>query len=76
MESWRNFSAIPTGATTSFYEYFHADKGSEIGASHQTGWTGIIATVLTLSASLKHKVVLKEGVDVAIEDMAEVSEES
>ncbi|HXB42995.1 MAG TPA: hypothetical protein VNV85_03020 [Puia sp.] len=29
-----------------FYEYFHADKGSGVGASHQTGWTGLIAKLL------------------------------
>src|SRR5262249_54004635 len=27
----------------SFYEYFHGDNGSGLGASHQTGWSGIIA---------------------------------
>jgi Alpha amylase, catalytic domain len=26
-----------------FYEYFHGDNGAGIGASHQTGWTGVIA---------------------------------
>ncbi|MEH1797923.1 MAG: glucosidase [Nostoc sp.] len=30
----------------SFYEYFHGDKGSGIGASHQTGWTGLIAKLI------------------------------
>jgi hypothetical protein len=29
-----------------FYEYFHGDNGSGLGASHQTGWTGIIAKLL------------------------------
>jgi hypothetical protein len=29
-----------------FYEYFHADDGSGLGASHQTGWTGLIATLI------------------------------
>jgi hypothetical protein len=29
-----------------FYEYFHGDNGAGIGASHQTGWTGIIAPLL------------------------------
>jgi hypothetical protein len=29
-----------------FYEYFHGDNGAGIGASHQTGWTGIIAELL------------------------------
>ncbi|HLX40048.1 MAG TPA: hypothetical protein VKR42_05920, partial [Ktedonobacteraceae bacterium] len=29
-----------------FYEYFHADNGAGIGASHQTGWTGLVANLL------------------------------
>lgn len=29
-----------------FYEYFHGDTGEGIGASHQTGWTGLIAKLL------------------------------
>ena len=29
-----------------FYEYFHGDNGAGIGASHQTGWTGLVATLL------------------------------
>ncbi len=29
-----------------FYEYFHGDKGTGLGASHQTGWTGLIAKLL------------------------------
>ncbi|HXJ86658.1 MAG TPA: glucosidase [Candidatus Binatia bacterium] len=33
-----------------FYEYFHGDNGAGLGASHQTGWTGIIARVLDLFA--------------------------
>lgn len=32
-----------------FYEHFHGDSGRGIGASHQTGWTGLIATILTES---------------------------
>ena len=31
-----------------FYEYFHGDNGAGLGASHQTGWTGIIAPLLDL----------------------------
>jgi hypothetical protein len=31
-----------------FYEYFHGDNGAGIGASHQTGWTGLIAPLLRL----------------------------
>jgi hypothetical protein len=30
-----------------FYEYFHGDSGRGLGAAHQTGWTGLIALLLT-----------------------------
>jgi len=33
-----------------FYEYFHGDNGAGIGASHQTGWTGLIARLIQLVA--------------------------
>jgi hypothetical protein len=29
-----------------FHEYFHGDNGAGLGASHQTGWTGLVATLL------------------------------
>jgi hypothetical protein len=29
-----------------FYEYFHGDTGRGVGASHQTGWTALIANLL------------------------------
>ena len=32
-----------------FYEYFHADNGSGLGASHQTGWTGLITQILSMT---------------------------
>jgi hypothetical protein len=32
-----------------FHEYFHGDNGSGIGASHQTGWTGLVAKLLEQS---------------------------
>jgi hypothetical protein len=35
---WRDY--IP------FYEYFHGDNGAGIGASHQTGWTGLVAKLI------------------------------
>jgi hypothetical protein len=31
-----------------FHEYFHADNGAGLGASHQTGWTGLVAALLDL----------------------------
>jgi hypothetical protein len=38
---------------TLFYEYFHGDNGAGLGASHQTGWTGVIARLLHLFATMK-----------------------
>ena len=35
-----------------FYEYFHGDNGAGLGASHQTGWTGVIAALIDLSRRL------------------------
>src|SRR5512146_1599566 len=32
-----------------FYEYFHGDNGAGIGASHQTGWTGLVAKLIQQS---------------------------
>jgi hypothetical protein len=32
-----------------FYEYFHGDNGAGIGASHQTGWTGLVAKLVEQS---------------------------
>ena len=29
-----------------FYEYFHGDDGSGLGASHQTGWTALVANLI------------------------------
>ena len=46
----RYFSPIPTGATyIPFYEYFHGDNGSGLGASHQTGWTALVAELIDWS---------------------------
>jgi hypothetical protein len=32
-----------------FYEYFHGDSGAGVGASHQTGWTGLVAKLIQQS---------------------------
>jgi hypothetical protein len=32
-----------------FYEYFHGDNGAGVGASHQTGWTGLVAKLIQQS---------------------------
>jgi hypothetical protein len=44
-----------------FYEYFHGDNGAGLGASHQTGWTGIIARLMHLFATLTPEEVLEGG---------------
>ncbi len=44
-----------------FYEYFHGDNGAGIGASHQTGWTGVIAKQLDLLKRLDAKAILEAG---------------
>jgi hypothetical protein len=31
-----------------FYEYFHGDNGAGLGASHQTGWTGLVAALIEM----------------------------
>ncbi|WP_013324999.1 MGH1-like glycoside hydrolase domain-containing protein [Gloeothece verrucosa] len=43
-----------------FYEYFHGDNGAGIGASHQTGWTGLVARWLLADAVLKPEEALQE----------------
>ena len=44
-----------------FYEYFHGDNGAGLGASHQTGWTGLIARALDMSARLNAQDSLQMG---------------
>src|SRR5262245_4195994 len=44
-----------------FYEYFHGDSGQGVGASHQTGWTGIIARAMHLFATTTPEQVLELG---------------
>ncbi len=44
-----------------FYEYFHGDNGAGIGASHQTGWTGLVARLIQGHASLSREGLLEPG---------------
>ena len=44
-----------------FYEYFHGDNGAGIGASHQTGWTGLIAKTIELFRNLDATTLLEGG---------------
>ena len=42
-----------------FYEYFHGDNGAGLGASHQTGWSGLVAKLIQLLNVLDPQKVLK-----------------
>ncbi len=42
-----------------FYEYFHGDNGAGLGASHQTGWTGLVASVIDFFARVDAKYALE-----------------
>ncbi len=44
-----------------FYEYFHGDNGAGLGASHQTGWTGLIAKMIELFGRLDGEQFLSVG---------------
>jgi hypothetical protein len=45
-----------------FYEYFHGDNGAGLGASHQTGWTGVIARIMQLFGTVTAEQFLEGGI--------------
>ena len=53
-----------------FYEYLHGDNGAGLGASHQTGWTGAVATLIRLFGLLDAKQVLEGGKEATFADGA------
>jgi hypothetical protein len=44
-----------------FYEYFHGDNGAGLGASHQTGWTGVAAKLIEIFGRLDAETFLQGG---------------
>jgi len=44
-----------------FFEYFHGDNGAGLGASHQTGWTGLVAKTIQLFGLLDAETALAGG---------------
>jgi hypothetical protein len=44
-----------------FHEYFRGDNGAGLGASHQTGWTGLVAKLIQLYGYLDPKKALEDG---------------
>ncbi len=51
-----------------FHEYFHGDNGAGLGASHQTGWTGVIAKIIQLYGIMDAKSALEGGKRSMFED--------
>ena len=49
-----------------FYEYFHGDNGAGLGASHQTGWTGLVARGMHLFATTTAERMLDLGTQAAV----------
>jgi hypothetical protein len=43
-----------------FYEYFHGDNGAGLGASHQTGWTGLVARLIQSLGQFDADTVLED----------------
>src|SRR5207248_7383830 len=43
-----------------FYEYFHGDNGAGLGASHQTGWTGLVANLLLQGSKSEGLALMQE----------------
>jgi hypothetical protein len=44
-----------------FYEYFHGDNGAGLGASHQTGWTGLVGKLIEFVGRIDAKQFLEAG---------------
>jgi hypothetical protein len=59
-----------------FYEYFHGDTGAGIGASHQTGWTGVIAYLMHGFTAVDEEKVLEKGMTAVTEVSAEAAREA
>jgi hypothetical protein len=59
-----------------FYEYFHGDTGAGIGASHQTGWTGVIAFLIQGFTAVEAEKVLEKGMIAVTEVSAEAARET
>jgi hypothetical protein len=57
-----------------FFEYFHGDNGGGLGASHQTGWTGLVAKLIELYGFLDAKRVLEVGRQAAFAEKARAAE--
>ena len=72
MAALRSSRTILSGATTFyFFEYFHGDNGAGLGASHQTGWTGLVAKLIHLYGFVDPQQALDAGKQASFTDMAD-----
>ena len=44
-----------------FHEYFHGDNGAGLGASHQTGWTALVAVLGQIGGAVDARTVRESG---------------
>jgi hypothetical protein len=44
-----------------FYEYLHGDNSAGIDASHQTGWTGLVARLIQMNGALDARSLVEAG---------------
>ncbi len=54
-----------------FYEFFHGDNGAGLGASHQTGWTGVVARSMHLFATTTAEQMLQMGAKAGVIEVQE-----
>ena len=54
-----------------FYEYFHGDNGAGVGASHQTGWTGMVARLIQVHGALTYERLLEPNPEQAVAEAQE-----
>ena len=57
-----------------FYEYCHGDNGAGLGASHQTGWTALIPSLMQLFAAMTPGMLLQP--DRILSQLAQIRDEA
>jgi hypothetical protein len=75
--TWPNSRHLVKWDYILFFEYFHGDNGAGLGASHQTGWTGVAAKLIELFGRIDGQQLLEAGKSGAfakgrIQDVAEI----
>jgi Glycosyl hydrolase family 63 C-terminal domain len=66
---WPKFAQDPHWRDlVSFHEYFHGDSGAGVGASHQTGWTALVANLISELAESKDRPAMAVAVTTSKEN--------